>query len=379
MNRTMITAVLLACSALASVVHAQVERFRSQKGEVTVETIATGLVHPWGLAFLPDGRMLVTERPGRLRIVNTDGSLSDPVDGVPKVYAEGQGGLLDVAIDPAFADNALVYLSYAEELGNRAGTAVSRGVLRDGALHDVELLYRQEPKVPGGDIHFGSRLVFDGKGHLFITQGERNQRIYAQQLDKHQGKIVRIYANGLIPDDNPFTRTKGALPEIWSYGHRNVQGAALHPTTGELWTHEHGPRGGDEINIARAGRNYGWPVIGYGINYSGRPIPENEGTTREDIETPIHVWDPSIAPSGMAFYTHDRFPAWKNNLFVGALAFQLLVRLELDGESVVAEERLLLDMNERIRDVRVGPDGYLYLLTDSARGTLLKVGLADEE
>lgn len=379
MKRALAIVILFAGTVTLTAARAETARYDSEKGEVLVETIADELTHPWGLAFLPDGRMLVTERPGRLRIVALDGSLSDPVAGVPDVHARGQGGLLDVAVDPAFADNGWVYLSYAEALSGRAGTAVSRGVLRDGALHDVELLYRQEPKVSGNDIHFGSRLVFDGSGRLFITQGERNQRIYAQQLDKHQGKVVRIYPTGLVPDDNPFTRTRDAQPEIWSYGHRNVQGAALHPVSGELWTHEHGPRGGDEINIARAGRNYGWPVIGYGINYSGRPIPENEGTTREDIQTPLHVWDPSIAPSGMAFYTHDRFSAWKNDLFVGALAFQLLIRLELEGEAVVHEERMLLDMKERIRDVRAGPDGYLYLLTDSPRGKLLKVGLIAEE
>lgn len=349
--------------------------YSSEKGDLKVSTVASGLEFPWSLAFLPDGRMLVTERPGRLRIVGTDGSLSEPVKGVPAVHARGQGGLLDVAVDPQFAQNGLVYLSYAENLRNGAGTAVSSGRLEGGELKEVELLFRQEPKVTQGDVHYGSRLVFDGRGHLFITLGERNQRADAQRLDRHQGKVVRIFPSGLVPDDNPFTRTENAMPEIWSYGHRNVQGAALHPSTGELWTHEHGPRGGDEINIARAGRNYGWPVIGYGINYSGQPIPETEGTEREGMEQPLHMWKPSIAPSGMAFYTHDRFPAWQGNLFVGALAFQLVARLELDGEKVVHEERILLDLKKRIRDVRAGPDGYLYLLTDEPNGRVLRVEL----
>ncbi len=349
----------------------------SEKGRLTVTTVATGLEFPWSLAFLPDGRMLVTERPGRLRVVAPDGTLSGPVRGVPAVHARGQGGLLDVAVDPGFAENGLIYLSYAEKLREGAGTAVSRARLDGLDLREVELLFRQAPKVQGADVHFGSRLVLDGRGHLFITLGERNQRADAQRLDRHQGKIVRIYTSGLVPADNPFADRADALPEIWSYGHRNVQGAALHPVTGELWTHEHGPRGGDEINIARPGRNYGWPVITWGIDYSGRPIPEAEGGEREGMEQPLHMWKPSIAPSGMAFYEHDRFPAWKGSLFVGALAFQLVARLELDGERVVHEERMLLDLKKRIRDVRVGPDGYLSLLTDAATGRIRRVGLAD--
>ncbi len=349
--------------------------YPSEKGQLRVTTVASGLAFPWSLAFLPDGRMLVTERPGRLRIVSVDGTLSDPVKGVPDVHYHGQGGLLDVALDPQFADNGMLYLSYAEKLRGGAGTAVSSARLEGDELKDVELLFRQEPKVAQGDVHFGSRLVPDGRGHLFITLGDRNQRADAQRLDRHQGKVVRVLTSGLVPDDNPFTRTRDALPETWSYGHRNVQGAALHPSTGELWTHEHGPRGGDEINIARAGNNYGWPLLTFGINYSGQPIPEAEGTEREGMEPPLHMWKPSIAPSGMAFYSHDRFPAWKGSLFVGALAFQLVARLELDGDRVVHEERILLDMKKRIRDVRVGPDGYLYLLTDEADGKLLRVAL----
>ena len=347
----------------------------SEHGPLRITTVAQGLAHPWGLAFLPDGRMLVTERPGRLRIVGADGSVSEPVAGVPDVHARGQGGLLDVAVDPAFADNGLVYLAYAEQVGRGAGTAVSRGRLDGNALVEVELLFRQEPKVGRGDVHHGARLVLDGSGHLYIGLGERNQRADAQRLDRHPGKVVRILANGLVPDDNPFTRSADALPEIWSYGHRNIQGAALHPVTGELWTHEHGPRGGDEINIARRGRNYGWPLVTHGINYSGQPIPEATGASADGMEAPLHQWTPSIAPSGMAFYSHARNPAWQGDLFVGALAFQLLVRLELDGDTVVHEERLLLDLKQRIRDVRAGPDGHLYLLTDEPRGRLLRVEL----
>lgn len=377
--RTVLSFASIACSlALLSgnaSLAAEDRLYDSEKGQLKVGTVASGLEFPWSLAFLPDGRMLVTERPGRLRIIGSDGSLSAPIKGVPEVHARGQGGLLDVAVDPRFADNGLVYLAYAEQLRNGAGTAVSQGRLEDGELKDVELLFRQEPKVPRGDVHFGSRLVFDGNGHLFITLGDRNQRGDAQRLDRHQGKIVRIFPSGLVPDDNPFTRTADAMPEIWSYGHRNVQGAAMHPQTGELWTHEHGPRGGDELNIARKGRNYGWPLITFGINYSGQPIPEAEGSEREGMEQPLHMWKPSIAPSGMAFYDHDRFPAWKGDLFVGALAFQLVARLELDGDKVVHEERILLDLKKRIRDVRVGPDGFLYLLTDEADGRLLRVEL----
>ncbi|MBX3725101.1 MAG: PQQ-dependent sugar dehydrogenase [Xanthomonadales bacterium] len=370
---TRLFAFVLALVPLA--VAAEDRHFDSEKGRLQVTRIAGDLAHPWGMAFLPDGRMLVTERPGRLRIVTADGQVSEPVAGVPEVHARGQGGLLDVALDPGFAGNGLVYLSYAMPEGRGAATAVARGRLDGEALVDVQRVWVQQPAVSGVDVHFGSRLVFARDGRLFVTTGDRNQRADAQRLDRGQGKVVRIESSGMVPADNPFASRRDALAEVWSYGHRNIQGAALHPATGELWTHEHGPRGGDEINIARAGRNYGWPVIGAGINYSGRPIPETEGTEREGMEQPLHLWNPSIAPSGMAFYEHDRFPAWRGNLFVGALAFQLVARLELDGERVVHEERILLDLRQRIRDVRVGPDGYLYLLTDAPRGELLRVGL----
>jgi aldose sugar dehydrogenase len=361
-----------ACSAQTPSTHA------SQHGRLSLDTVAEGLAHPWGLAFLPDGRMLVTERPGTLRIVGTDGSLSDPVAGVPAVRAAGQGGLLDVALSPDFASDGLVYLTYSEPgEGEESGTALARGKLAGNALTDVEVLFRQTPKLPTVH-HFGSRIVFDGKGHVFVTLGDRGVRPMAQQTDGHQGAVVRIALDGSVPADNPFLGKDGVLPEIWSYGHRNIQGAARHPATGALWTHEHGPRGGDEINIAEAGKNYGWPLVTLGINYSGEPIPEAIAKTLPGMEDPIHQWTPSIGPSGMAFYTADRFPAWKGNLFVGALAHQVVIRLELDGNSVAKQERLLEGLGQRIRDVRQGPDGYLYLLTDAPQGKLYRLGLMEE-
>jgi glucose/arabinose dehydrogenase len=339
---------------------------------VRVQTVAGGLEHPWGLAFLPDGRMLVTERPGRLRIVGRDGRLSEPLAGVPQVAARGQGGLLDVALDPRFADNRLVYLSYAEPgEGGTAGTAAARGRLGEGRLEDVRVIYRQQPKVGGGN-HFGSRLVFARDGTLFVTQGDRYAyRERAQDLSVGFGKIVRINADGSVPRDNPFVGRAGAQPEIWSYGHRNVQGAALHPETGQLWTVEHGARGGDELNRPEAGKNYGWPVITYGVDYSGLKI--GEGTAKPGMEQPVYYWDPVIAPSGMTFYTGEAFPAWKGSLFIGSLRSALLVRLTLEGDRVAREERYLADLRERIRDVRQGPDGLLYLLTDSPDGRILRV------
>jgi glucose/arabinose dehydrogenase len=366
---------VLTCSLPAL---AAVEYFDSEQGRVTVETVADDLEHPWAVAFLPNaGGLLVTERPGRLRIVNSDGQLSEPLAGVPEVYARGQGGLLDVRLSPDFEQDRLVYLSYAEAGENgKAGTAVGRGRLADdlSGLEDFTVVFRQQPKLSTG-IHFGSRLVFDGDGHLFIALGENNQRPTAQDLDKLQGKLVRIYPDGKVPDDNPFVTTDGARPEIWSYGHRNQQGAALNPWSGKLWTHEHGPRGGDEINIPQPGHNYGWPLATHGINYGGQPIPEAKGDVVDGTESPHHVWKTSPAISGMAFYDAERFPQWQHNLFIGALLDQSLIRLQLDGDRIAHEERLLKPMGARIRDVRLGPDGYLYLLTDSSDGKLLRVGL----
>jgi aldose sugar dehydrogenase len=340
---------------------------------VTVETLAKGLENPWGLAFLPDGRMLVTERPGRVRIVTAAGALSPPLTGVPSVAARGQGGLLDIVLDPDFAANRQVYVSYAEARSGGAVTAVSRLRLNAAAtgFDQSAVIFRQDPVGDAGR-HFGSRLVFDRTGALFVTLGDRgNREKDAQNRGNTIGKLVRIMPDGSIPKDNPGLRLEGWLTSVWSIGHRNVQGAALHPVTGKLWTAEHGARGGDEINVPLAGKNYGWPVITYGIDYSGARI--GEGTHKAGLEQPIFYWDPSIAPSGMAFYTGDKFPAWKGNAFVGALAGQLLARLTLDGEKVVAEERLFTGMNKRIRDVRQGPDGFLYLLTDASDGEVLRL------
>ena len=337
---------------------------------IAATTVATGLEHPWGLAFLPDGRMLVTERPGRLRIAERNGRLSEPVTGVPAVYATRQGGLLDVVLSPQFATDRLVYVSYSEPGEGGAGTAVARGRLAGNALENVQVVWRQTPKVQGSN-HWGSRLVFATDGTLFVTTGDRqNYRDRAQDLSVTLGKVVRIQADGSIPADNPFVKREGARPEIWSYGHRNLQSAALHPSTGQLWTVEHGARGGDELNRPQPGRNYGWPVISYGADYSGARI--GEGTGKDGMEQPLYYWDPVIAPSGAAFYTGDAYPGWKGSLFVGSLTPGGLVRLELDGDRVRKEERYLEGIG-RVRDVVQGPDGLLYLLIDAANGRIVRV------
>ena len=367
---------LLACQAAPRAVGAQVlgtpsPQPRSTSGVVTVETVATGLVNPWALEFLPDGRILVTERPGRLRIVSATGTLSDPVQGVPAVAASGQGGLLDVALHPDFATNQLVYLSYAEPGEGGAGTAVARGRLVGNALTSVEVIYRQRPKVRGAG-HFGSRLVFSRDGYLFITQGDRQAyRDRAQDLGAGQGKFIRLRPDGSIPPDNPFVGRGDAQPEIWSYGHRNSQGATLDPETGRLWTIEHGARGGDELNHPEPGKNYGWPVITYGRDYSGMRI--GEGSERAGMEQPVYYWDPVIAPSGMTFYTGSRYPGWRGSLLIGSLSPGGLVRLELSNGRVTGETRYLGELGERIRDVVQGPDGFLYVVTDNANGRILRV------
>ena len=345
-----------------------------------VVTVAEGLENPWGLTFLPGGRLLVTERPGRLRIVTPDGKLSEPVAGLPPVAAGGQGGLLDVSLDPQFASNGLIYWSYAEPReGGVNNSAVARGKLVDGPtprVDNIQVIFHQEPSLKSAQ-HFGGRLVWRRDGTLFVTLGDRSiteGRMQSQRMDGLIGKIVRINADGSIPKDNPFVGKEGVRPEIWSIGHRNVQGAALNPSTGELWSVEHGTRGGDEINIPRAGKDYGWPTIAYGIEYRGQAI--TGGIQQQaGMEQPRYYWDPVIAPSGMMFYTGDLFKEWKGNLFIGGMASMQLTRLTINGEKVVDEEHLLEDMTprERIRDVRQGPDGAVYLLTDSPKGRILKL------
>lgn len=365
MRRTII--LLATLGLLAHAACAQERVIDSKTGRIKIETLISKLDHPWGLAFLPDGRMLVTERAGRLRIV-ADRSLSPPLKGVPRVFASGQGGLLDVALDPNFASNRLVYISYAEPGRGGASTAVARGRLGEDGLTGVEVIFRQQPKV-SDNKHFGGRLVFARDGTLFITTGERFQFDPAQDLSNHLGKIIRINPDGSVPKDNPFVGRKDAKPEIWSYGHRNSQGAALHPQTGALWENEHGPRGGDEINIPEASKNYGWPLVSWGNHYNGQPIPKPD--TRPDLAGAIYQWTPVIAVSGMAFYTGDLFPAWRGNALVGGLVSRGIVRLTLDGRKVTGEERIGLGV--RVRDVRQGPDGAVYVLTDEDDGKILRL------
>ncbi len=362
--------------AASSIACAAEDATPAEQARVRLVTVAEGLEHPWGIAFLPDGRALVTERPGRLRIVAQDGKVGPALEGVPTVDATGQGGLLGIALDPDFASNRLVYLSYAEPREGGNGTSVARGQLGERGLTDVEVIFRQQPSVRGGH-HFGSRLVFARDGRLFVTLGERNsERARAQTLDSHIGKVVRIERDGGVPADNPFVGRAGAMPEVWSYGHRNIQGAALHPGTGELWTNEHGPKGGDELNRTLAGLNYGWPKVSYGVEYSGATI--SESPTAPGIAPPVHYWMPSIATSGLLFYTGDRFPEWRGNAFVGGLKSKQLSRLELDGDKVVREEVVLRGViDQRIRDVVQGPDALIYLLTDEDNGRLLRIEPAD--
>ena len=346
-----------------------------------VVTVSEGLAYPWGLAFLPDGKMLVTERPGRLRVVSADGKqMSEPVAGLPAVDGRGQGGLLDVALDPAFQKNQMIYWSYAEPGQGVNNTAVARGKFVDGAaptVENVQVIFHQAPSL-NSTLHFGGRLIFNRDGTLFITLGDRSiteGRMQAQRMDGLLGKIVRLNPDGSIPKDNPFVGKDGVRPEIWSFGHRNIQAATLHPTTGELWESEHGTRGGDEVNVSRKGKDYGWPTIAYGIEYQGGTITGGI-QQKEGMEQPLYYWDPNIAPSGMVFYTGKLFPAWQNSLFIGGLASTNLVRLTIKGDRVVGEERLLQDMQpqrDRFRDVRQGPDGAIYLLTDNPKGRILKL------
>jgi glucose/arabinose dehydrogenase len=364
----LVGAALLALLALPAA--AQVER--SEEHSFRVVELTRGLEQPWSLAFLPDGRLLVTEKAGRLRLVDKDFKLEpQPVAGLPQVTVHGQGGLMDVAPHPRFAENGLVYVSYAARGEGGVSTELARGRLAGHRLENVQVLFRQVPKSEAGQ-HFGSRIVFDQQGLLYLTLGDRGEKERAQKPGDHAGSVIRLHDDGRVPQDNPFAGKPGWKPEKYTLGHRNQQGAALHPVTGVLWTHEHGPQGGDEVNVIRAGANYGWPVITYGVNY-GIGTKIGEGTAKPGMEQPVHKWVPSIAPSGMAFYAGDKFPKWRGDLFVGALRAELLVRLRLDGEKVVHEERLLKGTLGRIRDVRAGPDGFIYLLTDESRALLARL------
>jgi aldose sugar dehydrogenase len=367
-------AILFAVSSLiATGTRGEQPVYGSSAGELEVRTIAKGLLNPWALAFLPDGTMLVTERPGRMRVVTPEGQISPPLKGVPAVFASGQGGLLDVVTDKSFAQNRTIYFCFAERADGGGRTAVARARLDDGKgrLDEVKIIFRQQGPLSSGN-HYGCRIAQADDDNLFVTLGEHfTYRDQAQALDNHLGKIIRIAPDGSVPADNPFAGRSDAKAEIWSYGHRNEQGLAVNPTTGELWEIEHGPRGGDEVNVIAKGKNYGWPVIGYGIDYSGAKI--HDATAKDGMEQPLKYWVPSIAPSGMAFYTGKLFPKWNGSLFTGALRGAMLVRLTLNGNAVASEERLLQNLHERIRDVRQGPDGALWLLTDSSNGRVLRV------
>ena len=369
----------LCIAAIAPFTSAKTLTVKTETGNIQVKTIAEGLENAWGMAFLPDGSMLVTERPGRMRIVSADGKVGEPLSGLPKIFAQGQGGLLDVVLAPDFATSKKIYFSYSEPgEGSESklnSTAVSFATLNGNKLENLTRVFSQQPKVSSSN-HYGSRLVWAPDGTLFITLGERySEKDKAQTLDNHQGKVVRINADGSVPKDNPFVKTTGALPEIWSYGHRNMQGAAINPISKELWTGEHGPQGGDELNIDRAAKNYGWPVITYGENYGGGKI--GEGTHKAGMEQPIYKWVPSIATAGFIFYTGDKFPQWKNNILLTSLREKTFVRLVVDGEKITQEERLLTkEVDERLRHVVQGPDGLVYLLTDESKGGIYQLSPA---
>lgn len=371
-----LAAALLPCFAAS----AATPIFPSAAGDLKVETVAGGLVHPWSLAFLPDGRMLVSERPGRLRIVTRGGELSAPLAGVPKVYAQTQAGLMDVLLGRDFNENRTIYFCYAERADGGGGrVAVARARLQENGrtprLVAVTVIFRQHGPASRG-YNIGCRMVQANDGNLFVTLGDHfSAAEMAQTLDNHIGKIVRITADGKAPPDNPFIGKAGALPEIWAYGLRNAEGLAFNPADGKLWEQEHGPQGGDEINIIEKAKNYGWPKVSFGINYDGTPVGTGK-SAMPGLQAPVWHWTPSIAPSGMAFYTGDLFPAWKGSLINGALKFELLSRLELNGDKAVKEERLLQGLRERIRDVRQGPDGAIYLLTDNSAGRILRLAPA---
>lgn len=366
---------LFFCLLVCSTVVAQPQGVRQktvqgEAGTIVVDQLATGLDHPWGMAFLPDGRLLVTERAGRLRILGLDGALSPPLAGTPDVFAKGQGGLLDVALDPGFAENRRVWLSFAEPGEGGASTALGHGRLQDSHLVDFEVVFRVAPKVDGPN-HFGGRIAFDSGGNVFLTTGERYRFDPAQKLDNHLGTVVRITPAGAAPHDNPFTDQPEALDEIWSYGHRNIESAAINPATGDLWIAEMGPEGGDELNIAEAGRNFGWPEVSWGRHYDGRDIPDPP--SRPEFADAIKWWTPVISPSGMVFYTGDEFPGWRGSVLIGGLTAKGIVRVKTDGDRVTGEERI--GLGARVRDVEQGPGGAVYVLTDEKNGRVWRLQL----
>jgi glucose/arabinose dehydrogenase len=367
----MLTRILSCALGLGFAAAAAAQSYGSEEHAFRVTKVAEGLAQPWSVAFLPDGRMLVTEKAGRLRVVSNQKLEPEAIAGLPQVTVHGQGGFFDAVPHPDFSRNSLLYLSYAARGDDGVGTELARGKLVDGRLENVQVLFRQSPKGTRGQ-HFGGRIVFDRAGYVYLTLGDRGEMPRAQRPDDHAGSVIRLHDDGRVPADNPFVGRAGWKPEKFTLGNRNMQGAALHPQTGMLWTHEHGPQGGDEINVIRAGVNYGWPVITYGVNY-GIGTKIGEGTHKDGMAQPLYYWVPSIAPSGMAFYTGERFPKWKGDLFVGSLKFQMLVRLRLDGEKVVKEERLMQGAIGRIRDVRMGPDGLLYLVTDESPGVVARL------
>ncbi len=369
--RTILAVALLVLSASSGKAQEVVKTVQTETGLIEVTGLASGLDHPWGMAFLPDGRLLVTERAGHLRILDNSNDLSDPLQGVPEVFAHGQGGLLDVALDPEFQENQLVYLSFAKAGEGGASTAIGRGRLEGNRIENFEVLFRQHPKV-AGSAHFGGRIVFSQKGHLYLAMGERFKFDPAQDLANHLGTIIRINNDGSIPRDNPFFGRSGAEDEIWSYGHRNIEGMAFQPETGELWVAEMGPKGGDELNLIKKGENYGWPVVSWGEHYDGRDIPDPP--TQPRFEDAKKVWTPVIAPSGLEFYTGDMFPEWQGDALIGGLVSQGLVRVKFNGTDPTGEERIPL--GARIRDAEQAPDGSVYVLTDQDDGDIWRLGRA---
>ena len=370
--RTLQTLLICSASCLPSWAQEGSTVLKSEKHAFRVATMLTGLVNPWSVAFLPDGRMLVTELAGRLRLVGQGFQLDPkPIEGLPELVAQGQGGLFDVVLHPQYAQNGWIYWAYNAPGPGGWGTALARGTLQGQRMTEVQVLFSMLPKTRSSH-HFGGRIVFDKSGMLYLTLGDRGDKARAQKLDDHAGSVIRLHDDGRVPANNPFVRGAGAFTEKWTLGNRNIQGAALHPVSGELWAHEHGPQGGDEVNVMRSGLNYGWPVITYGVEY-GLGSKIGEGQTKPGMVQPVHVWVPSIAPSGMAFVSASQFPQWQGDLLVGALRGQMLVRLTLSGEKVIKEERLLQGRLGRIRDVRMGPDGFVYLLTDDAQGALLRL------